>query len=233
MHAQLGPDLVVKCFTRFSAGAVLLAAVAFAAQAAPAPADLPRYTPVDAPDIYSPSTTPVASKVYQDTIWIADWSFDLPGGGCTDDGWVKWDLHVYNDGSNYWQVSTDYSGTGGGRITNAAAVLRKHDLCWVAPDGYGNYWDYSIILDYEGSSATLSCELVADIEYAFDRITLEADSLGLSEARVDLESNVASIPELFRDHLLTLTGNNAAGITVSSLQLRTTERAFTKSTFDS
>ena len=215
MHAQLGPDLVVKCFTRFSAGAVLVAVLAFVAQASPAHREAPTVTPIEASES---TTTPVAGKVLQDTIWIADWTFDAADGSCDDTGWVRYDARIWNDGTNYWGVTTAYDGAGGGRIDNAAAALRKHDLCW-GGDGYGNSWDYSIILKYAGSTATLAFKFISDSESSFDFIKVEGDSLGLSEASVNYSIDPTALPINFRDGLYSSTGNNSVGVTVAPLAL--------------
>ena len=45
-----------------------------------------------------------------DTIWIADWTFDAPDGGCDDTGWTKIDNRILNDGSNYWRIGTEFDG---------------------------------------------------------------------------------------------------------------------------
>jgi hypothetical protein len=79
-------------------------------------------------------------RALQDTVWIADWSFD--GAGCVSTAWTKYDNRILNDGSNYWSVNSNFSGAGS--IAGNAAVLAKHDLAW-ARDGYGNDWDYSVI----------------------------------------------------------------------------------------
>ena len=105
-------------------------------------------------------TTSPPAKVLQDTIWIADWNFDVFGGGCTDAGWVRYDNRILYDGSNYWSVGTAFDGTGG--ISGNAAILSRHDLMW-ARDGYGNSWDYSIILKYRGAS-TLTFDYLSDTE---------------------------------------------------------------------
>ena len=215
MRPQLGPDLVVKCFTRFSAGAALLAALAFAAQAAPAHQEPPTVTEIET---LESTSAPVAGKVLQDTIWIADWTFDAADGSCDDTGWVRYDARIVNDGTNYWGVTTDYAGAGGGRIDNAAAALRKHDLCW-GSDGYGNNWDYSIILKYAGSTATLAFKFISDSESGFDFIKVEADLLGLSEARVDYSLRPTDVPATYREELYSSTGNNSAGVTVAALAL--------------
>jgi len=169
----------------------------------------------DASDLGDDASTPVAGKVLQDTVWIADWSFDP---GCTSTGWVKFDERIFNDGSNYWGVTTDYAGAGTGTITTNGAALRRHNLCW-AGDGYDNGWDYSIVLAYSGSTATLAFKYIGDSEPGFDFITVESDSLGLSEARVDYSVDPAGVPSVFREVLLTDDGDNSAGVTVAPIAL--------------
>lgn len=151
-----------------------------------------------------------ASKAFNDTVWIADWTFDASGGGCTEAGWVHRDLRILNDGTNYWSVQTGY-GDG-----SHAAVLRKHDLCWTR-DGYGNQWDYSIVLAYSGGDARVSFDFWSDSEPLYDFVTVEADSLGLSESRVVPESRL--MPEDFRDVLFSTSGNHWSGSAVSALAL--------------
>ena len=140
--------------------------------------------------------------------------FDQPGGGCNETGWVKYDNRILNDGSNYWQISSDYPISG-----TFAAVLTKHDLCWVQPDGYGNDWDYSMVLKYSGSTATLSFECIHETEAFFDFVKVEGDSLGLSESRVDYSVNPAGTPESFRDELLSFDGLQSTPISVVALAL--------------
>ncbi len=158
---------------------------------------------------------PRAGNVAQDTIWIADWSFDP---ACTSTGWVKYDARILNDGSNYWGLTSDFAGAGGGTITGRAAVLRKHDLCW-SQDGYGNSWDYSIILKYSGSSATLAFKYVADSEVGYDFVSIEADSLGLSEALVNYVVAPADGPEAYRLLLYVSDGDQSAGVNVGPIAL--------------
>ena len=52
-------------------------------------------------------TQSLPAKALQDTIWIADWTFDAPDGSCDDTGWTKIDNRILNDGSNYWYIDTD------------------------------------------------------------------------------------------------------------------------------
>src|SRR5262249_7872692 len=153
------------------------------------------------------------AKALGDTVWIADWSFDAGAGTCTDAGWTKYDNHIQNDGSNFWQVGDDYSAMPD--IMNRAAFLRRHDLCWAA-DGYGNNWDYSMILQ-ASPGATLSFTRVMDSEPGFDFVTVEADSLGLSEARQNLCVSPTRGAASFRTVLLT--SNGASSGTVAGLTM--------------
>lgn len=155
---------------------------------------------------------PRAGKALQDTTWIADWNFE----GCSSSGWTTYDGRILNDGSNYWSLSTDFNGQGS--ITNRAAVLRKHDLCW-AQDGYGNIWDYAVVLKYSGGSATVSFHYLADSEAGSDFVSVEGDSLGLSESRVNYPVRPADGPESYRDVLYVSDGDQSSGVTVSSLGL--------------
>jgi hypothetical protein len=159
---------------------------------------------------------PLPAKAAEDTVWIADWSFDAANGGCDDTGWTKIDNRILNDGSNYWHIDTTFNGTNG--IVDNAAILSKHDLCWVSTSGYGNMWDYAIVLKYRGAS-TLSFNLISDSEPGFDFVTVEADSAGASEARVDynLDPTTATASE-FRTQLLSITGIKSTG-SVSALVL--------------
>ena len=111
--------------------------------------------------------------------------------------------YYVNDGSNYWHVSSAFAGTGG--IANQAAVLSKHDLLW-ARDGYGNNWDYSIILNYQGDGSTLGFDYLSDSEPGFDFVSVEADSAGASESRVNLTVDPSAYPHQFRRELLYVDG---------------------------
>ena len=138
----------------------------------------------------------------QDTVWIADWSFDT-GSGCTSTGWVVWDNHILNvnNDADFWHVDNRFAGQGG-VIVNRAAVLSKHDLCW-AQDGYGNDNDFSIILKYSGASATLEFDKASDSEPGFDFVNVECDSLGLSESRANPSNNPTwTSPAAFRSNPL-------------------------------
>src|SRR5262245_33318551 len=116
--------------------ACILGSAAFAVP--PAPAQFA--PPQDEIDTIGDPTAALHAKTLQsDTVWIADWTFDTPGG-CSSAGWLVYDNRIRNDGSNYWVVDNRFSGTGG--VLGNSAILGKHDLCW-ACDGYGNDWNYS------------------------------------------------------------------------------------------
>ena len=168
-------DLVVRLVG--SLCALALAAGAAVARPSAIPQDL---APVDIGETGLvgdlDGSNPMPAKALQDTIWIADWTFDAPGGGCDDTGWVKIDNRILNDGSNYWSIGTAFNGKNG--IVNKAAILSRNDPCWEVCPGYGNNWDYSIICKYRGTGATLSFNFVSDSEPGFDFVTVEADSAG-------------------------------------------------------
>ncbi len=160
-------------------------------------------------------TAPAPGKVLQDTVWIADWSFDS-GAVCTSTGWQKFDNRIINTGQNYWVVDNRFNGLGG-VITGNAAILAKHDLCW-ARDGYGTNWDFSMILKYSGATATLTFNKSADSEPGFDFVTIEADPLGQSEALANICTNPAAVASSFRTVLATSDGLDA-GSTVGPIVL--------------
>lgn len=151
-----------------------------------------------------------------DTVWIADWTFDLSEGACNDSGWLKFDNRILHDGSNYWVIDNRFDGTGG--ITGKAAILSKHDLFWVIHDGYGNDWDYSIICRYRGTGATLSFDFLSDSEIGADFVRVEADSAGASEALVNLAVDPRRTAKDFRDLLLQVDGLQNPGV-VTALAL--------------
>jgi hypothetical protein len=175
--------------------------------AAAAPAERPQIVAEDVDDaVIGPSTSPAVSTSIADTVWIADWTFDAPGGGCTDAGWVKWDNRVLNvhDDSQFWHVDNRFHGQGG-VISGRAATLSKHDLCWFQ-NGYGNSNDFSIILTYSGANATLAFDKASDSEIGFDFVTVEADSAGVSEVLGDPSVNPNRSPAFYRDQLLQTDG---------------------------
>ena len=199
-----------------------LCALALAAGAAVAkPSAIPQnFAPVDIGETGLvgdlDGSHPMPAKALNDTIWIADWTFDAPGGGCDDTGWVKMDNRILNDGSNYWWIGTDFNGTNG--IVNRAAILSTNDLCgsW---SGYGSNWDYSIICKYRGPGATLSFNFVSDSEPGFDFLKVQADSAGGSEALVNYAVDpTTKSAAVFREELLVFSGLQATS-SVSALVL--------------
>jgi hypothetical protein len=158
-------------------------------------------------------TAPVASKALQDTIWIADWNFE-PGGVCSESGWVKYDFRDSNDGSNYWCVTADYDTCA--TLVGNSVRLGRHFICW-EKDGYGNNWDYSIVLKYRGgvsgggTQPTLAFSYACDSEASYDFITVECDSLGLSEALSDPVVDPGRYPATERDEIFSTDGLVANG----------------------
>jgi len=191
---------------------ILVASLAWAAPKEPA-----TFTPIEVDEDVNDPSADRAGKVLQDTVWIADWSFDP---GCNSSGWVKFDERILNDGSNYWGVTTDFASAGSGTITNAAAALRLHDLCGsTCGGGYGDNWDYAIVLKYSGSTATLAFKFISDSEPGFDFVTVESDSLGLSEALVDYSVDPIATPAQFREVLFIVDGDHSSGVTVAPMAL--------------
>ena len=152
--------------------------------------------------------------IAQDTTWIADWTFDAPNGECDPGGWTAVDHYVRNDGSNDWSVGPGYDGQG--FVTGNAAILRRHDPCWVH-DGYGNAWDYAVVLRYRGAGAQLSVDFASDSEPGYDFVQIEADSLGASGARAAATSP-PGWPAAYRRVLLAFDGPHPSG-RVSALAL--------------
>jgi hypothetical protein len=192
---------------------MLVAAAALAAWATGAaarPAEPPRLAHPNQLDLAGApaGTAPVAGKAAQDTVWIADWSFD-EGSPCTSTGWEKYDNRIQNDGTNYWCVSAAYDTCA--TLTGNAARLARHDLCW-ARDGYGNNWDYAIVLAYRGGAAgggtapTLSFSYAADTEANYDFVTVEGDSLGLSAVRVNYSLDPRGTPAALRREVFRVDG---------------------------
>ena len=157
-------------------------------------------------------------KALQDTVWIADWSFDT-SAGCTSTGWVAWDNRIFNvnNDAEFWHIDDRFAGVG--PIVGRSAVLSKRDVCW-ASDGYGNDNDFSIILKYSGSAATLSFVKMSDSEPGFDFINVECDSLGLSELRADPSTNPwGPGPSGFRERPILVTDGLDTGSAVGPLPL--------------
>ncbi len=212
-------DALGRCRPRLAGLVLLLVLASNAWMARPASALVARAkttrpgstVDIDEPTKPEPGVNPFPpdrpAKALQDTVWIADWSVDS-GASCTTTGWVKFDNRVLFDGSNYWVVDNRFDGLGAdsvrvsGYINGKAAVLSRHNLCW-ARDGYGNSWDYSVILKYAGASATLSFDKGSDSEDGYDFVTIETDSLGLSETLANICANPRITPAALRSEIVT------------------------------
>lgn len=103
---------------------------------------------------------------YRIPFWIADWTFDASGGACDFTGWTNVDNHiaVTDGGAHHWSVKASFSGVG--NVVGEAAILGKHNLCWVIPDGYDNDWYSGIRIEYTGDSF-LSFDYLVDSEGRF------------------------------------------------------------------
>jgi hypothetical protein len=160
-------------------------------------------------------------KAAQDTIWIADWSFD-DGGPCNADGWETLDGRILNDGRVYWDAdNAGYDGMGA--IVGEAAVLGSHDLCWACPplpgsvDGYDNDWYQAIRIEYSGRSF-LSFDFLLDSEFGFDSLRVEIDPGCASFEQVDLDVDPSKPAVAFRVFEFGEAGLNLSG-RVESLEL--------------
>ncbi len=147
-------------------------------------------------------------KVLQDTVWIADWTFD-PGGPCSAAGWVHVDNHILNDGANYWHIESTFTSPAG-IAGNSAAVGYHGNLCCVQPDGYANDWYQAIRMEYSGT-ATLSIDYMVDSEVGYDILQVETDSACASFDRVDLASDPERSAATFRHGEGTVDGLNVNG----------------------
>jgi len=138
---------------------------------------------------------PAPQKVLQDTVWIADWSFDT-GAPCSETGWTHVDNHILNDGSNYWHIETGFV-TATGMTGNSAAVGYHNNNCCEDVDGYDNDWYQAIRMTYTGA-ATLSLDYIVDSEAGYDFLQIESDSACASFERVDFNTDPSGTPAAFR-----------------------------------
>jgi len=129
----------------------------------------------------------------------------LDSRGCPTNNWVKYDNRILNDGSNYWKVNANYSGTGG--IVNNAVVLAKHDLSWsaTATERLGLLAHPEV----QGAS-TLSFAYLCDSEPGFDFITVETDSAGVSELLVNYSVDPTGTAASFRTVVFSTDGCSRA-----------------------
>lgn len=163
--------------------------------------------PVDAGDV-------VPQKAQEDTLWIADWSFD-DGSPCSLDGWVSVDNRAFMDATDHWFINSDFNALPA--IDNLAAVVTGHDLCWVFPDGYDNNWNTAICLEYTGGSF-LSFDYAVDSEAGFDFLQVEVDSACASFAQACETPGAAEPAGRFRRLIFQANGFNDDG-SVDSLSL--------------
>lgn len=86
-------------------------------------------------------TNPAPQKVLQDTIWIADWSFDT-GAPCSEAEWVHVDNRILNDGTSYWhaQVAADFPAQTSGMAGNVYALGYHDNACCEGASGYASDW---------------------------------------------------------------------------------------------
>jgi hypothetical protein len=142
-------------------------------------------------------TNPAPRKVLQDTLWIADWTFDT--GAC--DGslparWQKGDNYIRDGHGQFepglsnpieWTVDSAYDLTGG--ITgNAARAGYIDDVCSVdAAGGYYNGMYQGLRIEYEGGGGTpaIRFDYLLDSEDGYDFMQVETDSACSSHDRYD------------------------------------------------
>jgi hypothetical protein len=164
-------------------------------------------------------TLPKPQKVLQDTIWIAEWTFD-GGFPCTDAGWDRVDNRtlarqlqpkpmMQTEVTTFWEVSAAFDSTGG-ILSNAAALGYSDDPCCLTPSGYGNDWYQAMRIEYRGSGF-LSFDYLLDSEGSSDFLRVETDSACSSFDRVDFDINPGATALSFRDLILKESGLDLAG----------------------
>ena len=131
-------------------------------------------------------------RILQDTMWIADWSFD--GAGCV--GTRLGEVRQPHPERRFQLLVGQRELRRHRRHRQQRRSAREARSRW-ARDGYGNNWDYSIILKYQGAS-TLTFDYLSDSEPGFDFVTVEADSAGASESLVDYCVDPGGTPEQYR-----------------------------------
>ncbi len=154
------------------------------------------------------NAVPTPRKALQDTVWIAEWTFD-GGFPCTDTGWERVDNHILNDGMTFWEVNAAFDGTGG-IVSNGAALGYNNNLCCDDANGYDNDWYQAIRIEYSGAGF-LSFDYLLDSEGGFDFLQIETDSACASFDRVDFDADPSASAASFRDLLLSDSGFNTTG----------------------
>jgi flagellar hook capping protein FlgD len=155
-------------------------------------------------------TNPAPQKVLQDTIWIADWTFD-GGAPCNNTGWLHADNHILRDATQYWYISGSYTGVR--TITGNAAVLGYvNNNCCEDLNGYDNDWYYGIRIPYAGA-ATIHLDFLVDSESGFDFLQIESDSACASFDRVNYVAAPQNNAAFYRKVNISATGlNNVTGL---------------------
>lgn len=204
MKRYVGISFACLCSMLLIAGAAWAKPVQELQEYAPAKTEVDMVGDVD-------GTLPAPQKVLQDTVWIADWTYDE--GGCNETGWYEFDNRIPNNGIAYWDITTDYNLTGG--IVNNAAACRDHNLCWDDVDGYCNGWHQGIVHTYQGDGY-LSFDYLVDSEGGYDFIQVEADSACSSFDQVDYNVDPSGNAASFRDILHSNSGY-VPGVFVDSL----------------
>jgi hypothetical protein len=154
-------------------------------------------------------TNPAPQKVLQDTIWIADWSFD-GGAPCSSTGWLHADNHILRDATQYWYITGSYTGVR--TITgNAAAVGYVNNTCCEDLNGYDNDWYYGIRIPYAGAG-TVHFDFLVDSESGFDFLSVESDSACASFDRVNYVAAPQNNAQFYRKNNIQFSGlNNTTG----------------------
>ncbi len=157
-------------------------------------------------------THPAPQKVLQDTVWIADWTFDATFP-CDDSGWMRVDNRILNDGVVHWRVTGAFTGTGG--ISGNAATLGYNATpSCIVPNGYANNWHQAIRITYTGL-ATLSFDYLLDSESGGDFLRIETDSACVSFDRVDYDIAPNKVAASFRAVELAASGLDLGGTVLS------------------
>ena len=145
-------------------------------------------------------TNPLPQKALQDTIWIAEWTFDT-GAPCSETGWTHVDNHILNDGVQFWHIETGFT-TATGMAGNSFAVGYHANVCCADSDGYDNNWYQGVRITYTdvagAGTPTLSLDYIVDSEAGFDFLNIETDSLCLSYARVNFNIAPNRAPAAYR-----------------------------------
>ena len=159
-------------------------------------------------------TAPEPQKAMQDTVWIADWNFDVGFSSCNGTGWTHVDNHILNDGVSYWHIETGYE-TAAGMTGKSFAVGYHGSVCCADADGYDNNWYQGIRIPYTDRGGplnpTVSLDYIVNSEPEFDFLQIETDSLCLSYARVDFIADPNGSASAYRTVELSADGLNTNG----------------------